>query len=429
MSAQDNAWNADFLDRMQCEGDPPADEAIGEMLEATDDSPEKTARILLRQLLGGGHHAALLGCPGSQRLAEFLAENSELPDWADPKVIEQAQYLCRNNLVVGSVLLAVASLPECYLDARGTPVLASTGQLSENPTRRLRHTAHMVFSVCAPGGLVRQPGEDESTVPIGVSKALTVRLLHALIRRFTIDGYRLPESFYQDVEDELGIGDPVSFDEEDREPVPVNQEDQAFVLLTFSYVVVRGLDRLGVKLTPQDRDAYVHLWNVVGHIMGVRRELMAKDYKEAEVLFNILKKRLAGPSPDGEALIGAIMTWVNRLVPRPLRVLNPAAQLIRYFIGSESAEILGIHERGLDGVRKRIFDAPLRAYAALKPSYVDLDPLAVLVQYLAGPMVRHFMAEVERPRPAPPVGATQAKGAARPSPHAWPDYIVASYGG
>ena len=174
--AREKIWDPATLDEMRCEGDPPADDAVHEMLKAVDGSPEETARILLRQLLGGGHHAALLGCPGSALLAEFLKEHRQLPSWTNHDLLLQAQHLCRNNLVTGSVLLAVASLPECYLDKRGAPVLAATGQLSGQPTRRLRHTAHMVFSVSAPGGLQVQPWEPPGTVPVGVSKALTVRL-------------------------------------------------------------------------------------------------------------------------------------------------------------------------------------------------------------------------------------------------------------
>lgn len=438
--AREKVWDPATLDLMRCEGDPPADEAVAAMFEATDRSPEETARILLRQLLGGGHYNALLGGPGAELLEQFLREHRKLPPWADPNLIEQAQHLCRNNLVVGSVLLAVASLPECYLDARGAPVLTSTGQLGEQPARRLRHTSHFVFSVCAPGGLVPRPGDDPSAVPVGIEKALTVRLMHALIRRFTIEGYRLPESLYQEVEHELGLDQPLSFgigDEEERVPVPINQEDQAFVSLTFSYVVVRGLERMGIKLTPQDRDAYVHLWNVVGHVMGLRRELMPDGYEEAASLFHALKQRLAGPSAEGKALTEAMMGWINELVPRPLRSLNLAAEMMTYFIGTESAAMLGIEQRGLRWVRHRAFTFPLELIAAVKPEQVSFDPLAMVVQYLAGPMVKRFVAEVERNRPPPPPeyverqrqAQAEGRGAApRPSGNEWPSYVLDSAG-
>lgn len=447
MSSREKIWDHDTLDQMRCEGDPPADDAVHEMLRVSGDSPEVTAKILLRRLLGGGSPNALVSVPGSDLLVEFLHEYRHLPPWADRNLLEQGQHLTRNNLVAGSVLLAVASLPECYLDARGASVLVSTGQLNEQPARRLRHTAHMVFSICAPGGLVHQPWEDRSVVPVGIEKALTVRLLHALIRRLTIDGYRLPESVYREAEEEAGLpGDPLSFGEPEMNPVPINQEDQAFVLLTFSYVVVRGLEKMGVKLTPQDRDAYVHLWNVVGHTMGIRRELMPDGYDEAASLFHALKQRLAGPCPDGRALTESMMGWINRLVPKPLRAFNPAAELITYFIGTESAKMLGIEQRGLRWLRHRAFNLPLELLEATKPKHVDMNPLNLLVQYLAGPMVRQFMTEVDGQRkPTPPEyfkrqqeaerarsNGASAPSAARPSmPPAvtWPDYVLDSYGG
>lgn len=430
MRRSPKAWDSAYLDEMRTVGDPPADDAVDAMLRANDGKPEDTAKILLRQLLGGGHHNTLLGAPGTELLEQFLQEQRVLPSWADRELIERAQAIGREHLVVGSVLLAVASLPECYLDARGAPVLAASGQLSEQPARRLRHTAHMVFSVCAPHSIYPAPGADESTVPVGISKALTVRLMHALIRRFTIEGYRLPEEFYLQVEQELSFGDT---DGEPAPPVPINQEDQAFVLLTFSYVVVRGLERMGIVLDQRDREAYVHLWNVIGHLMGVQRELMPYDYAEAASLFHALKQRLAGPSEEGKLLMGAMMGWINQLVPRPLRAFNPAAELVIYFVGRESAAMLGIEQRGRYWLRHRIFTLLLDGYDALKPEQLAWNPLTPLVQYLAGPMVRRFIHEVRTPRPPPRQSAAQASHEpSQPRKPAaameWPAYLVDRYG-
>lgn len=419
------AWDSAFLDDMRCVGDPDADDAVDAMLTANDGRPEDTAKVLLRQLLGGGHHNALLQAPGTETLDAFLREHRVLPSWADRELVERAQAIGREHLVVGSVLLAVASLPECYLDARGAPVLSATGQLSEQPARRLRHTAHMVFSVCAPHSIFPRPGDDGAVIPVGIAKALTVRLMHALIRRFTAEGYRLPEAFYKRVEQDLGIGD--HYGGGTPQPVPINQEDQAYVLLTFSYVVIRGLERMGIVLDAHDRDAYVHLWNVIGHVMGVRRELMPEGYDEAASLFHALKQRLAGPSDEGKALMEAMMGWINQLVPRPLRRFNLAAELIVHFVGRESAAMLGIEQRGLRWVRHRAFTLGIDGYEAWRPPSLTWSPLAMVMERLAGPMVRRFMAEVSTPRPPPP----QRPGAPAPRPGPgmeWPTYLVERYG-
>lgn len=423
------AWDSAFLDRMRCVGDPAADDAVDAMLRANEGRPEDTAKLLLRQLLGGGHHNALLRAPGTELLTAFLKEERTLPSWADRAKIERAQQIGREHLVVGSVLLAVASLPECYLDAKGAPVLATTGQLSEQPARRLRHTAHMVFSVCAPHSLYPKegprPGSDDAVVPVGINKALTVRLMHALIRRFTAQGYRLPESFYVNVEQELGVGD--HYGDGELVPVPINQEDQAYVLLTFSYVVIRGLERMGVVLDASDRDAYVHLWNVIGHLMGVRRELMPEGYAESASLFHALKQRLAGPSEEGKALMGAMMGWINLLVPRPLRGLNLAAELVVYFCGKESAAMLGIEERKAQWLRHRAFTLAIDGWDAWKPAGTQWNPLMMVMERLAGPMVKRFMAEVSTPRPPPP--GFPGKPTPRPvQGMEWPEYLVERYG-
>ncbi|MCX4247184.1 oxygenase MpaB family protein [Paraliomyxa miuraensis] len=419
---QQRAWDSAFLDEMRCVGDPPADDVVNAMLEANEGRPEDTARVLLRQLLGGGQHNVLLGSPGTDQLARFLQEQRQLPPWADRELLEHAQALGRKHLVMGSVLLAVASLPECYLDAKGAPVLAASGQLSEQPARRLRHTAHMVLSVCAEHALYPRPGQDPSVLPVGIEKALTVRLMHALLRRFTVQGYRLPEAFYQSVEQELGMGD--HFGDGEQVPVPINQEDQAFVLLTFSYVVVRGLERIGIALDDRDRDAYVHLWNVIGHLMGVQRELMPEGFSEAASLFHALKQRLAGPSEEGKLLMAAMMDWTNRLVPLPLRKLNLAAELVVHFIGPESAAMLGIEQRGLRWLRHRLFTLPVEGYEALKPAGLAWNPLGVVMESLAKPMVKRFMAEVSTTRPPPPV--QPGEPAPRPSGGTvqWPQYVI-----
>ena len=56
--------------------------------------------------------------------------------------------------------------------------------------------------------------------------------------------------------------------------VPVNQEDLAGTLLTFSVVVLDALAKLGTTFSDEDADAYFHSWNCVGHVLGVDRRLI-----------------------------------------------------------------------------------------------------------------------------------------------------------
>jgi hypothetical protein len=287
----------------------------------------------------------------------------------------------------------------------------------------------MVLSVCGPHSIYpkegSRPGSDDAVIPVGISKALTVRLMHALLRRFTAEGYRLPESFYVQVEDELGL--PQHYQDEGLIPVPINQEDLAYVLLTFSYTVIRGLEKMGVVLDAKDRDAYVHLWNVIGHVMGVQRELMPDGYAEAASLFHALKQRLAGPSDEGKALMKAMMGWINELVPRPFRGLNLAAELVVYFVGREGAAMLGIEERGVQWLRHRAFTLGVDGWDAWKPAGMQWNPLRVVMERLATPMVQRFMAEVTTARPGPK-GPQPEAPTGRPGGMQWPEWVVERYG-
>ena len=73
--------------------------------------------------------------------------------------------------------------------------------------------------------------------------------------------------------------------------VPNNQEELAYTLLTFSYVFLRALRRLGIPFTREQEQDYLHAWNVAGHYLGIRRELMVDTMEEAEALFARMQAR------------------------------------------------------------------------------------------------------------------------------------------
>ena len=54
----------------------------------------------------------------------------------------------------------------------------------------------------------------------------------------------------------------------DQWGLPVNQADQGFTLGLFSAVLLRGLRRLGVRVTDAESLAMMHLWKYVGWLMG-----------------------------------------------------------------------------------------------------------------------------------------------------------------
>src|SRR5204863_5791820 len=109
--------------------------------------------------------------------------------------------------------------------------------------------------------------------------------------------------------------------------LPNNQEELAYTLLTFSYVFLRALRRLGIGLTRTQEEDYIHAWNVAGHFLGIRRELMVDTMEEAKALFDRMQvrgraewARRAGRPDPPPSLGAAPMGAMDAVIPyRPFK--------------------------------------------------------------------------------------------------------------
>jgi mpaB/rubber oxygenase-like protein len=131
--------------------------------------------------------------------------------------------------------------------------------------------------------------------------------------------------------------------------VPINQEDMAYTLLTFSYVVLRAFRDLKIPVSNDETKAYIHCWNVIGHVMGVRDELLAETFDQAEQLFSTIKTRQAGRSENGQALTRAVAGFMVDLVIRNSGhlisrtfVKHVPAIFMRELLDGQTAAMLGI---------------------------------------------------------------------------------------
>ena len=129
--------------------------------------------------------------------------------------------------------------------------------------------------------------------------------------------------------------------------LPCNQEELAYTLLTFSHVFLRSLQRLGIGLARADEEAYLHAWNVVGHVLGIERGLMADTMEQAASLFAQLQARgrSQAVAPDPRPALGAaLMQTMARSIPWPVTQPVPVL-LTRHLCGRETARDLGLDHR------------------------------------------------------------------------------------
>ncbi len=121
---------------------------------------------------------------------------------------------------------------------------------------------------------------------------------------------------------------------------PINQEDLAYVLLTFGYVIPLGLEKLGAILSRKEKEAFLHSWKVIGYIMGIDDDLLTDDLDEAKGLFEKIKSRQQGRSEKGVKLTGALCTMITDLLPAWLPFRSAMAPvLIRDQLGADADDL------------------------------------------------------------------------------------------
>lgn len=138
----------------------------------------------------------------------------------------------------------------------------------------------------------------------------------------------------------------------ERLGAPVNQLDQAYTLLTFGMDIPRGLEKWGVALSAEEKAAFLHLWKLVGHVIGIDEELLTDDWQEAEKLYSAVREMRGGGSPDGVALTTALVDVLQDYLPRfPGTDQNCAPiELIISLMGLEDAKLL-IPEKDIKDAR------------------------------------------------------------------------------
>jgi ER-bound oxygenase mpaB/B'/Rubber oxygenase, catalytic domain len=312
---ESSRWTDALLDRMRELGDPVADIPVAAVLERDG---VDAVRALMRSLVR-------VDQPVPEELPEeiqaYLLETLPLPEWADADRIKRGQQLFETWGVQIAICLFCASLPSSYAAANGVKALYLTARLDTDARRRVMETGQFLIDVLTVGGL-GEHGKGRRTIQ-------RVRLMHAAVRHLIKARNELTPGMWHP---DWGT--------------PINQEDLAGTLLSFSYVVADPLRRLGVRVGAKDVDAYLHLWNVIGHLLGVRDELLVSDVADAAALVDSIERRQFKASPEGQELTGALVNLLDELTPIH-RLDETIPPLIRHLIGEETADLLRVPKSDL----------------------------------------------------------------------------------
>jgi len=300
------------LDGFRSHTDPTAEAVLDQLLGHY--RPDQV-KALFRLIQEYGEHA-----DAPAFLRDFVEEPGELPAWIDRQKLEKGRAVFRDYGREIVLSLLCRSLPMCYICAHGAHVLTTTTRLIDIPknpnyARRLLETLQFVINVSYHD--ITQPGG------IGIITIRKVRLIHATIRRFIHENMQWPAG-------QLGA--------------PINQEDQLITMSAFGMEVVKALSKMGIYLDREERDAWCHLWETTGYLLGIEEQLLPRDYDSCCEMSERILSSQARLSDDGLRLCGSCVEFMSGLLPH--RLLYPFSYAVfKYLNDAEHREIMGYQSR------------------------------------------------------------------------------------
>jgi hypothetical protein len=257
--------------------------------------------------------------PDAPESFRALFESVErVPMWVDwPTLARGGEVLLRAG-PLGGIVLGLRSIVLGYASPEGNKPLVFSGRLEQQAARRLNETARFVQATISPGAM-RPHGE-------GWQITLKVRLIHAHVRRMILKSGRWDDAW----------------------GAPVNQHDQAGTSLLFSIIVLQGLRQLGMRIAPEDAEAYMQLWRWSGWLMGIDPELLPATEAEGTRLADLFACTQGEPDDDSRRLTRALLqaplreAKTRRERANAQRLFQFSAGMCRELLGDELAEKLGV---------------------------------------------------------------------------------------
>ncbi|CAN5222706.1 oxygenase MpaB family protein [soil metagenome] len=303
-------YNDAFLASMRTKADPLADQAIQEIFSGPYKKKFNTTLADLK------YNKDPLPSDLPASVKNYFEESSQLPPWANADLMAAgADFFSRNSGDILS-LLGLYSLPYCYAAANGAEVLIFSERVLNDPGKRFLETAEFLLDVMVPNAF-----EDRGK---GIRSAQKVRLIHASVRHYILKSGNWNQQW----------------------GTPINQEDMVGTNQAFAFIILRGLRKIGKNYSSDEATAYLHLWNVIGHILGVEEKLLPDTLKEAYVLDKFISQRQFKKSEAGEKLTASLIQYIKSAAPAE-NIRKYISGYMRFLLGQDVADVLNISEEEL----------------------------------------------------------------------------------
>lgn len=212
----------------------------------------------------------------------LTAQFSRHPDWFDPKLAEIGAIAYRRYpLMLIWLLRNVALMAGYSIPALSLPLI-QTGALMHDALPRLMRTYAYILAVSEHSKL--EPTSRQQRAPIaqvlaigseGWRQSINVRQIHTLVRQNLLKGKLnaaagvIPDADQHHNAD--GSWNTAYWG------IPINQTDMIATHLQFSLLIMRGLRLLGARISTEEAEGILHLWNLASYWMGVDLQRLPKD--------------------------------------------------------------------------------------------------------------------------------------------------------
>ncbi|MFE0101562.1 oxygenase MpaB family protein [Streptomyces sp. NPDC059009] len=247
-------------------------------------------------------------------LREFIEHARRLPSWADREKLDTgAKFSKTKGIYTGTLYGLGSGLMSTAIPREARAVYYSKG--GADMKDRIAKTAKLGYDV----------GDLDAYRPEGsmVVTAVKTRLVHAAVRHL------LPKS-------------PGWNEHNGGQKIPISQADILVTWHSLPTFVMRKLLEWRVRVSPADSAAYLHVWQVTAHMLGVKDEYIAGSWEAAEAQSKQLLDPAMGPTPEGKELTEVLLDIVAELdggLTRPL-----VSAFSRYTLGDKVGDWIGLSE-------------------------------------------------------------------------------------
>ncbi|MFH9616348.1 oxygenase MpaB family protein [Streptomyces pratensis] len=248
-------------------------------------------------------------------LKEFMEHARRMPAWADKgKLDRAAQFSKTKGIYVGALYGLGSGLMSTAIPREARAVYYSKG--GADMKDRIAKTARLGYDI----------GDLDAYLPQGsmIVTAVKTRMVHAAVRHL------LPQS-------------PGWSGTSGGQKIPISQADIMVTWHSLATFVMRRMKEWGVRVNTADSDAYLHVWQVSAHMLGVSDEYIPASWDAAEAQSKQVLDPILAHSPEGEALTNVLLGIVAELDAGLTRPLISA--FTRYTLGGEVGDMIGLSKQ------------------------------------------------------------------------------------